>query len=117
MHALRQRLLLRHSLPWLLCLAMLLPMAQLAAAWHGVSHASASQSGPSDDRQAPHAQHCDLCLTAAGVVGGALPSHAPAVALASTEEAAPRLAAMGAWLSPIALAYLSRAPPGLRIDR
>ena len=117
MHALRSRLLLRHSLPWLVWLAMLLPMAQLAAAWHGVSHTLAGQAQPADDSKAPDAQHCDLCLTAAGVTGGVLPSHPLSAPGSSAGHAPPPSAAISVWLSLPALAYLSRAPPLIRNDR
>lgn len=117
MHTLRSRLLLRHSLPWLVWLAMLLPMAQMAAAAHAVSHGATSQTEPANDKQSPHALQCDLCLTAAGVTGGVLPSHPLSAPGTSAGHAPPAVAAVSVWLSLPALAYLSRAPPLLRNDR
>jgi hypothetical protein len=71
MHARRfQSLVWRHP-GWLLWLALLLPLAQSAATWHVLSHSVAAQvednSGPKAIGQDP----CDLCLSAAAVLGGA----------------------------------------------
>jgi len=95
---------------WLLWLALLLPMGQSVAAWHALSHTRADSSD-ADGKQAPHPTHCDLCLTAAAVSGGALPSQAPALPQLSARHAAPQAAADSVWLALPALAYLSRAPP------
>jgi len=97
---------------WLLWLAMLLPLAQAAAGWHGLSHvrldASASNS---DGKQALHAAHCDLCLVAAAVTGGAPANPSPAPVLHAAAHEAPMDALHGLASTAPALAYLSRAPP------
>ena len=55
----------RHSsLSWLFWLAMLLPMAQSAAARHGYLHLQPSAGGHEEGKLAPHSAQCDLCLTA-----------------------------------------------------
>ena len=97
---------------WLLWLGLLLPVAQLAAATHALSHVRAAGSDEPHP-QAPHLAHCDLCLTAAAI-GGAAPATAVATFVApslpsSQPEgfvAAPRSVAT-------VLAYRSRAPPVL----
>lgn len=109
-HALRQQ-----SLAWLLWLALLLPMAQTAAVWHGLSHvapatATAASQAP-DDPAAPHGAHCDLCLSAATVGTGALPGAALPLPVVALRHVLPRTAARQAWLAPASLAYQSRAPP------
>lgn len=106
------RLPLRIGLPWLVWLALLLPIAQSAAAWHVYSHTAAAAAGARDDGgAAAHAAHCDLCLTAAaagapGLVGAA-PS-LPAVAAQAAQRPAPAIGAAPARELP---AYRSRAPP------
>ena len=102
---------LRRSLGWLLGLALLLPMAQLASSWHGVSHVRTEVAVHEGGKQAPRAAHCDLCLLAAALGGGALPSRAPALALPSTRHAAPDPTAAALPGAPPTLAYRSRGPP------
>jgi hypothetical protein len=100
---------------WLLWIVLLLPIAQAAATWHAVSHAAqeASGGGPAPDEKLPHTVHCDLCLTAAAIHGGALPSapvlhqHPPA------QHEAPQAAFASVWTRSPAHIYLSRAPPGI----
>lgn len=106
-----------HRLTWLLWLALLLPVAQAAAAWHAVSHtAVGSASGlgerPSgDNKQALHPVHCDLCLTAAALGGGALPSAPQWLVHPAARHQAPQATPGSPWLPPPARAYHSRAPP------
>ena len=102
---------LRRNLGWLLGLVLLLPMAQLASAWHGVSHLRAEVAAYDGGKQAPGAAHCELCLLAAAVGSGALPSPSPALALPVARHAAPAPAPSVVRVAPPALAYRSRAPP------
>lgn len=105
----------RHTLQqlrWqaLLLLALLLPLAQAAAQWHGVGHWKLAQTQTQDGDEIP-GQRCDFCL-AADVVGGAAVSTAhqtwvpleldPDLRAAPLPTALPRSSA---------LAYRSRAPP------
>jgi hypothetical protein len=68
----------RQHLSWLLCLALLLPAAQVAAAVHALSHTqeATQASTQRDGADTSHLQACALC-----VVAGALGSHAPPVQL------------------------------------
>jgi hypothetical protein len=102
------RLPLRIGLPWLVWLALLLPLAQSAAAWHAISHVAPAAAH--DDGGPAHAP-CDLCLTAAAASGPGLPGSAPSFAApahladALPEHAAPVVPHGGR------AAYRSRAPP------
>ena len=92
-------------------LALALPLAHTAAAWHAVSHVLTDGSGRADDTQAPQETYCDLCLVAAALGGAGLlstPHDAPLPAVSSEEP--PSLSA-GVFLPAPMLAYLSRAPP------
>jgi len=100
----------QRRLVWLLWLALLLPIAQAAAMSHALSHAVAD--GDDDhDRQAVHQTHCDLCLTAAALSGGALPEQRPSLPHPVARHVAPQVAAGGVWFALPPRAYLSRAPP------
>lgn len=102
---------LRH-LAWALCFAWLLPLAQLAATWHELSHVDLGAPASSDThKQALHLTHCDLCLSAAAVAGGApLATRVPLV-LAATRDALPQRAVETAPGAAPLRAYRSRAPP------
>lgn len=60
----------RNARSWLLWLALLLPIAQALAGVHALSHAA----GDRQDDGVAHLVHCDLCLTAANLAGGAPPA-------------------------------------------
>lgn len=107
----RLRSRLRASLPWLLCLALLLAMAQSAALWHGVAHGLAAAAVAHDEQPAPQASHCDLCLAAAQLGSGAAAALPPGVPRSLARHALPRPTLARSWLAPPALAYRSRAPP------
>ena len=111
MQALPRRSIPKRHLAWALVFAWLLPFAQLAATWHEMSHAEFGSASARDSKQAPHLTHCDLCLTAAAVAGGALLAEPPALALAPLRAAAPRSAVAAVWIASPARAYRSRAPP------
>lgn len=110
----RHRSLHQHGLAWLLWMALLLPMAQTAASWHGLSHvaSAAATSQPAED-QAAHTAHCDLCLNAAALGGGALPEAPPSLQLVAMRHTRPQVAAAQPWQAPASLPYQSRAPPTL----
>ncbi len=109
-HALLHRP-LRLGLAWLMGLALLLPLAQLAGAWHELQHA-AEASGLLDAKQkAAHAAGCVQCLASAAVHGaGLLPTlqGMPPLALGQVLHARGAGPAHG---PASALAYRSRAPP------
>jgi hypothetical protein len=96
---------------WLLWLALLLPLAQTAAAWHALSHTSVDAGTDADGNKALHATHCDLCLVAAAVSGGALPSSPQGLPVPTARHALVHAAFDSVWFAPPARPYLSRAPP------
>jgi len=101
----------RH-LAWLLWLVLLLPLAQAASTWHVLSHtAEATQAAGTRDETLPKTGHCELCLMAAAIDGGALPV-APIVFLPpSLPHEAPCRVRASVWQAPPASAYQGRAPP------
>lgn len=111
LHLLRQ-LARRHS-AWLLWLALLIPVAQVAAQAHVLSHAVADGHGAAaeDGLPAPHAGHCDLCPAASALGAGALTGEPLALQHAAARHVAPFHAPHLAWTAPLAWAYRSRAPP------
>jgi hypothetical protein len=105
---------MQRHMAWLLWLALLLPLAQTAASWHILSHANSEQTKAADDQQAVHQAHCELCLSAAALIGGAplasLPNLFHPRAMAEVLAADVR----GVISTPTARAYESRAPPFLQ---
>jgi len=97
---------------WLLWLALLLPLAQAAALAHGYSHlrTDAAATEP-DGKQALHDGHCDLCLSAAALGGGALLGKLPSLPPSSAEHAAPASVEVASHLAAAIQPYRSRAPP------
>lgn len=95
----------------LLWLALLLPLAQVAASWHEVSHLAQDGAAGGQERSALHLGHCELCLNAAAV-HAAGPLAQPLVWRGPAQHhalpPAPRRVPMATAL---ALAYRSRAPP------
>lgn len=92
---------------WLLWLAFLLPIAQAMAGVHALSHVT----GERQDEGIAHLVHCDLCLTAADLAGGAPavgPVPLPASMAVEARVTAPRSPVVeraAAWRPPV------RAPP------
>jgi hypothetical protein len=107
----RYRTLTRHCLIWLCWLALLLPIAQSVALWHGFSHATATSSSPDRDEHGAHAGHCNLCLSAASVLGGVLLGDLTCLSQEAARFSLPQAALGSVWLAPAYTAYLSRAPP------
>ena len=62
----------RRRFAWLLWLALLMPLAQAAAAWHVVAHEGA-RAGSDDGKHGPAHAQCELCLAAAALGSGAPP--------------------------------------------
>ena len=94
---------------WVLLFALWLPLAQAVAAGHAITH----HGTPQQRDAAPNAldAHCALCLIAAPVGAGALPSNSPTLAAPHAVHALPQDAAVTVTASAPALAYQSRAPP------
>ena len=110
MNATAHPLLSQRHLGWLLWLVLLLPIAQTAASWHLASHAGTQQTEDLG-QQALDQDRCELCVSAAAVLGGAplrstdpwLTNRALAQVLRFDPHSAPVLAPVRA--------YNSRAPP------
>ena len=101
----------RLGIAWLFCLVLLLPMAQSAALWHGLSHGLEDSSARGDHKQGSLAGHCDLCLVAAAVSAGAPPGVPHAVPDPAARHALPLATWASVWLAAPTRAYRSRAPP------
>ncbi|MFY7866302.1 DUF2946 family protein [Roseateles sp.] len=99
---------------WVLCLALLVPMAQAWSGWHAFSHLSSTQSKPeSSEREShsPHLAHCEFCLAAAAIDAIAPPAAALHLASPSLGEAQALLAPSAGPFSRPLRAFQSRAPP------
>jgi hypothetical protein len=96
---------------WLLWLALVLPLAQTAATWHVVSHGEEQAGGHAQGKHARGLAHCDLCLTAAALSGGASVGENDLLPVVAAHEVAPRDPAASIWQAPLVPAYRSRAPP------
>lgn len=104
----------RSGLAWLVWLALLLPLAQAAAVWHGYSHPALLVPGAhthQDDAPAPASTPCDVCLSAAALGSGALFGALPGVPASTAHHEPPRLVAHAVRPATRTPAYLSRAPP------
>lgn len=101
----------RHSVAWLLWLALLVPLAQSAAMAHGYSHVRTEASDYRDSDQAPQANHCALCLTAAALAGGPVLAGESKLLLVAGSDSVPREGATSVWQGLPKLGYRSRAPP------
>lgn len=112
MHSLpRRNTVSQRHLAWLLWLVLLLPVAQVAASWHALSHAETDASATRNPRHALHLTHCDLCLTAAAIDGGTPLVEPPSLSPEVTRHERPRTTPVSFWVASPASAYLSRAPP------
>ena len=103
----------RRRLAWLLCIALLLPFAQVAGTTHLQSHvaeASLVGNGPSDDREHLH-QRCDLCALATTAASPFLPVAAAGPQLGRDLPAPPVVLAASTTLARPLAWFRSRAPP------
>lgn len=101
---------MNRRLLWSLLLALILPLAQAAAAAHEVSHVRTSVT----DKSAPSGLHCDICVVAAAVTGGAAAGKAPFLAHAPAAPQAPAWHAVPSRVAEPSPFFLSRAPPSPR---
>ena len=90
---------------------LVLPLAQAAATWHAFSHAETEAASRADGKQAPSLAHCDICLSAAALAGGALVGSDAALPVARARQALPHEAVASVWQARPTPAYQSRAPP------
>jgi hypothetical protein len=100
----------RISLPWLLWLALLLPLGQTAAAWHELSHA-ATRAGDDSEQKALDTVVCGLCLASAAVQSGGMACATPVVPHPTLEPWLEARSGTAAAPTAPALGYQSRAPP------
>ena len=101
-----------HRFAWLLWLVLLLPLAQTAATLHLLSHATsdlAGESGRADGQPAIDPAHCDLCLTAAALLGAAPPLPHAVLAQSTALHTLPKTWFTSSRLAPALAAYQSRA--------
>jgi hypothetical protein len=101
----------RPRFAWLLWLALLLPLAQVAAAWHAQSHGLGESAGAFGAKHAPMGDLCKVCVTAASVTGGGAPSTAFVVAAGFVPSLVPPSPPRSLRPAPASPAYQSRAPP------
>ncbi len=100
----------RRRFAWLLWLALLMPLAQAAGAWHAVAHASALPGGE-EGKHGPAQAPCELCLAAAVLGSGALPAKPFALPRPACAQEAPCASPVASALGPSPSANRSRAPP------
>lgn len=86
-------------------------MGQTAATWHVLSHVHSSQAAEDDGQQGIHQDHCDLCLSAATLIGGAPLAYVPDAHQASGHVEVPLVTRHGLFSTTLTRAYNSRAPP------
>ncbi|HJV26094.1 MAG TPA: hypothetical protein VJ673_10405 [Aromatoleum sp.] len=96
---------------WLLWLALLLPIGQMAAMCHALSHVNDEATRQSERNKGVPDSACDLCLIAAAIGSGGLRGAPPPLADVTARHEMPLAAFDGTWLPSPARAYLSRAPP------
>jgi hypothetical protein len=102
-------------LAWVLWLAMLLPLAQIAASWHAQSHWDTERSSSSRGKDALAGTHCGICLSAAAVTGGGAASTPLVIAHAPPRQPDAQTPQRARWSAPLLRAYQSRAPPLLLV--
>ena len=93
---------------WVLALALLLPFAQALAWVHTLSHHSTQRD---DTAASQFDAPCAICLSAAPLHGGALPSTQPVTLEPPLAQAAPAADGKPAHRYTVTLGYCSRAPP------
>ena len=103
---------IRHHLRWLLCLALLLPVAQVAGAVHLLSHLATAEQGRVRQDAADLPQ-CQLCPLAAAVGVGGAPSTPPVLRLHVLPAAQVTQAVPGRAASTPRRPFDSRGPPSL----
>jgi hypothetical protein len=100
---------MRRHLCWIFLFALLLPLAQLAAAAHEVSHVRpALEMGSKSGLQGGH---CDMCALAAQVDGGAAASSPPKLPLPAPRQSTPEWTVADRLCAGTIVPFDSRAPP------
>jgi hypothetical protein len=133
MYARTSRFVMRQKMALLCCLALWLPLAQLSALSHLLTHANPAQSvlthalhgtlqalpDAPDSQQPPEHSNsgasCAVCWTAAVASGTALGGAAPSVFGPQLAPAVWLASSVSLWWAPLTLAYWGRAPPLVQI--
>jgi hypothetical protein len=105
-HALRRRL------AWLLCVAVLLPGAQVAATAHAMSHEFAASGIAASDLKGD-VQHCAWCVAAVASTSAAPPTAAALFIATCAEPDAPSQVAYVPPRAAAARRPANRGPPAL----
>ena len=105
------RLPVRRRALWLLWAALVWSAAQVAGLSHADDHRTTAGAGHASGGAAVSLADCDLCLAAAAIGGGALPSAAPPVWAGAGRAPSPRAVPYLSWDAPLLTAFRSRAPP------
>jgi hypothetical protein len=100
---------------WLLGLALILALAQTAAALHAYAHVRQDAGGHADGKQAVGFASCDLCVTAAALNVGTLIGKNVVLPFVRRHDALAGESVASVWLAPTLLAYRSQAPPSSRL--
>ena len=103
---------IRRHLRWLLCFALLLPLAQVAGAVHVLWHLAPVEQGRGSQDAADLPQ-CQLCPLAAAVGAGGAPSTPPVLRLDVLPAPPVAQAVPGRAASPPRRPFDSRGPPSL----
>ncbi|NMG43888.1 hypothetical protein GPA22_09100 [Aromatoleum toluvorans] len=106
----RSRIAPRHF-AWLLWLALLLPVGQLAAMAHAVTHSGGEATRQAERDKGLPETACDLCLISVAIGAGGLRGAPPSLPDPAVRDEIPQAALDSARLPLAARAYLSRAPP------
>ena len=101
----------RRRLALLLWLVLLLPLGQMAANMHMLSHVHSGQADGDEGKQGVHEDHCDLCATAATLLAGAPAATTPVLPQFTARHEAALTALHDIFWSAPEPAYNSRAPP------
>ena len=107
---------LRCHFLWLLVWACLGPLAQVASYSHVLTHLPPGVAEQGDTSEQPGKAHldlCELCLNAAALGGGALPSAALVLAAPVLPRGTPCSPGHSVWLLPTPRPYHSQAPPAI----
>jgi len=96
---------------WAWALALLLPLAQLAASWHALSHVAFEGDAAATVKRTLHIGHCDLCLTAAAVGDGPSAVQPLVFVPMALRHVRPNGVSIAVRVASRLAAYLSRAPP------
>lgn len=111
MHARHSPPIQRRRFAWLVWLGLLLPVAQVAAAGHALSHTRPESPREGEGKQAPNQAHCETCLVAAAIGGGAPLGKPQTLTSPALRHQVPHAVFADVWLALPVPAYRSRAPP------